>query len=97
MRMSDWSSDVCSSDLAVRVLDLGEVDLLEACHQRQRHRLGGLVDRAEDEHGDAVDAARGVAALGVSLGILRDRNLARRGGNAKIGRASCRESVCQYV
>src|SRR3546814_2948554 len=82
MRMSDWSSDVCSSDLAVRVLDLGEVDLLEACHQRQRHRLGGLVDRAEDEHGDAVDAARGVAALGVSLGILRDRNLARRGGNA---------------
>src|SRR3546814_10335518 len=73
MRISDWSSDVCSSDL---------VDLLEACHQRQRHRLGGLVDRAEDEHGDAVDAARGVAALGVSLGILRDRNLARRGGNA---------------
>src|SRR3546814_4183438 len=33
--------------LAVRVLDLGEVDLLEACHQRQRRRLGGLV-RSEE-------------------------------------------------
>src|SRR3546814_20400613 len=69
--------------LAVRVLDLGEVDPPEACHQRQRRRLGGLVARAEDEHGEVVDAARGVAAFGVSLVVFHGRTLSLRAGPAR--------------
>src|SRR3546814_15077922 len=86
MRISDWSSDVCSSDLR------GFLDL---------HLCGALpavadivADRVVEQH--AVlrnDADRGAQA---SLRHLRDV-LAVYGDTAAIGRASCRESVCQYV
>src|SRR3546814_9780135 len=80
MRISDWSSDVCSSDLLDGVGD--PVD------------LGDEVARVRD--GDAV-------LLG-DLGRDGRRSLAHgpaggRGGDqhpAQIGRASCRERVCQY-
>src|SRR3546814_18401753 len=74
MRISDWSSDVCSSDLL-----------------RQPHRMaleplgqimgGGLSfqGRVHRQH-DLVDPARGDAS-----------------DKGEIGRASCRERVCQYV
>src|SRR3546814_7844968 len=67
MRISDWSSDVCSSDLARTV---GEPELVA---RDMRHRPGGVAIGAE------VGAAGGV-----------DRR-------EQIGRASCRERVCQYV
>src|SRR3546814_11965989 len=31
MRISDWSSDVCSSDLLAEALDLVEVEIVAAC------------------------------------------------------------------
>src|SRR3546814_2040374 len=64
VRISDWSSDVCSSDLAVdEIVDVAE-----------RAGLGAV----------AVD---------------RDRLAAQRLHDEvrEIGRASCRERVCQYV
>src|SRR3546814_18783339 len=87
MRISDWSSDVCSSDLVERAdhavghpatlfhvrFDIGET--LEIGGQ------GGL-----PAHGDAVDR----------FGPCRDAG-AERGQPRKIGRASCRGSGCQYV
>src|SRR3546814_7895788 len=79
MRISDWSSDVCSSDL------------------RLRH----------------VHVARGQdvpqAALPVSYGLLlnlvgvmgadasKEQIWRYLGQYVEIGRASCRERVCQYV
>src|SRR3546814_1709765 len=62
MRISDWSSDVCSSDLGLA----GHWDFNEA---------GGTT---------AVDASP-------------NKNNGLLGGGNKIGRASCRERVCQYV
>src|SRR3546814_1031314 len=71
MRISDWSSDVCSSDLLA-----GALQHLAAVH---RHTESALQPR---------DLAP--QAVAAHAGILQ---LARQ----QIGRASCRERVCQYV
>src|SRR3546814_2377592 len=72
MRISDWSSDVCSSDLA-----------LDA-YGRNLGIAFQLID-------DAIDYASDGATMGKDAGDdFRD-------GKVKIGRASCRERVCQYV
>src|SRR3546814_8929513 len=66
MRISDWSSDVCSSDLA-------QPDIGEEVPARGRDRRGPPI-----------------RALGHEIG--------RVGAiHHNIGRASCRERVCQYV
>src|SRR3546814_3459296 len=72
MRISDWSSDVCSSDLPA---DHGGG--LEGI-------LGPFLELIDAGHDHALDRAGNLEA-----------NAARSGG--QIGRASCRERVCQYV
>src|SRR3546814_3246617 len=66
MRISDWSSDVCSSDLLVSVSEPFTFQL----PQRWLTGVHRLVSHAKSN-------------LGVD--------------GRKIGRASCRERVCQYV
>src|SRR3546814_4659328 len=75
LRISDWSSDVCSSDL----IDLRRRQLLEL---GQTHFSGQRLDRR-------LEAALRQAAL--------DRHLAAFEADLEIGRAACRERVCQYV
>src|SRR3546814_11010265 len=98
MRISDWSSDVCSSDLAAGVFQ--QARLFEVWPPRGG--LGG--DRAVDclDRGRAVAAqrmqARQVRVWHCELRVAGDRArevVPRK--LAQIGRASCRESVCQYV
>src|SRR3546814_10718358 len=83
MRISDWSSDVCSSDLAG--LPLAEVSL-ERFRQSMdinvtgkflcmKYQILAMIERGTK--GSIVNTA---SAAGV-----------------EIGRASCRERVCQYV
>src|SRR3546814_9980258 len=80
MRISDWSSDVCSSDLLhftplPNLRRIVESGLLSRDHVQEQ---GGI-----RTHGNvAATAVFKTAALNHS---------------AKIGRASCRERVCQYV
>src|SRR3546814_5331737 len=84
MRISDWSSDVCSSDLAVR---LGWMRLLE------RLVDCGVDLDARDGHG--MTALHLCAALSREAAL---KLLVSRGASpAEIGRASCRERGCQYV
>src|SRR3546814_18731727 len=64
MRISDWSSDVCSSDLRVR---LPALEFLERVNVRVL-----AVERSHEAERD------------LPIGL-------------EIGRASCRERVCQYV
>src|SRR3546814_14487315 len=100
MRISDWSSDVCSSDLAeidrlgqaercaveIKILGIGAKQ-----HQcRQTCRTDGVAFR---------HCLRGVANGVQSISarahvILKPRHFSVA---AKIGRASCRERVCQYL
>src|SRR3546814_3982089 len=88
MRISDWSSDVCSSDLLT-----GDVafDVLEF----QLHFAGiegqwpvEVVVAVHGRHFLALGLEETLADAFVPLYCVE---------NAKIGRASCRESVCQYV
>src|SRR3546814_15942208 len=118
MRISDWSSDVCSSDL--RIADLhalvearaadhavrqaeGNEALLELAGLRAgAHQDGDLLQVvvlvARDQRLDllADEARLGLAvpqaaqAELLALLVLGPQRL-------EIGRASCRESVCQYV
>src|SRR3546814_6507855 len=84
MRISDWSSDVCSSDLHADVrrrdLTVGQ-QVLDKRFSNVGWRVGTVYDIVPDL---AVYAQYSEAADPVS-GLL------------KIGRASCRERVCQYV
>src|SRR3546814_4368199 len=85
MRISDWSSDVCSSDLLdrrARQLDR-TADGLEAAALRMRHLDDG-----------AADAQRLVVH---QLLHVHDRAAGDVVLVEQIGRASCRERVCQYV
>src|SRR3546814_4375718 len=99
-RISDWSSDVCSSDLAEQVgaarcraegpVSPGRViaaGVVACSHARADSRLGF---DADDEGGEQR-LAIGAAALGQG----EDRRHDRRG--REIGRASSRERVLQYL
>src|SRR3546814_21116079 len=103
MRISDWSSDVCSSDLRQ-----------PARIQRQRAQLraeagGGeqLRVRAGARRGFGLEAPLFGALLfrpegrgrGARRGVLADERPAPeiQSGGRQIGRASCRERVWQYV
>src|SRR3546814_18144259 len=65
MRISDWSSDVCSSDLSVEILGLDEamtenvrvsLSLVDAIGKDLRgRRLGYLVREADDETREALE------------------------------------------
>src|SRR3546814_10890695 len=72
MRISDWSSDVCSSDLDTQIDRAGSVA-----------RAWLLRVSAE--------------MTGLPRSWLKARPRHLRPRRSKIGRASCRERVCQYV
>src|SRR3546814_3111481 len=97
MRISDWSSDVCSSDLHAGNGILAVTQLIE--------RPAGLDQQAVDPDvaGFGFVVVVGVFDLGI-LGLdrldlcLKTLDLLiERGAVFQIGRASCRERVCQYV
>src|SRR3546814_9400592 len=79
MRISDWSSDVCSSDLSGRYC--------RAC-------LRGAADGSCRSRRTATTTRTPMLSQGAVP--VRSDNFERRRGT-EIGRASCRERVCQYV
>src|SRR3546814_2363117 len=86
MRISDWSSDVCSSDLmgAFVGLVLSVLAIVVGVVLLVRSAFGN----------DDVSGARGVA-LDVTAPIAAAIGAPFRW--AALGRASCRERVCPYV
>src|SRR3546814_6747896 len=87
MRISDWSSDVCSSDL------LDRVALLPIRHVWGRHR-----GRRKFQWSVSSRIGRGQKIVWlVRSGSESGKNARRKRPWAQIGRASCRERVCQYV
>src|SRR3546814_3713511 len=97
MRISDWSSDVCSSDLRVDPTTGAWQTLYETCDGR---RLKGPNDIVFDRTGGFWFTDMGKAGDDtIDRGALY---YARPDGSSilradEIGRASCRERVGQYV
>src|SRR3546814_7046776 len=99
MRISDWSSDVCSSDLFLRTECLDE-ELNGACQVEERiyrcPTTGGAVsDAPQYICGDDVYCINGDCEP-----IVREASTEFKDALValhEIGRASCRERVCQYV
>src|SRR3546814_14003609 len=105
MRISDWSSDVCSSDLTGGQNLFDPADNLESSYAKEAlHRWFGLLFTGKL---DAVSLARfeeltGLRIEGPDGSMVDDLPTIQRWLNRilalpKIGRASCRERVCQYV
>src|SRR3546814_8032353 len=84
LRISDWSSDVCSSDLRLYVSD---DDANKVYVVDQANPTVKLAEFSTDTFGSTRTSDITMAPDG-NLFIL---------DQAKIGRASCRERVCQYV
>src|SRR3546814_20422919 len=84
MRISDWSSDVCSSDLSRASMDAG----FRSYWRTSGHDPSRIVMDSPPDREDVRP-------------WLRIRELLEDGGvrvpRVQIGRASCRERVCQYV
>src|SRR3546814_14267870 len=92
MRISDWSSDVCSSDLPF---------------ERQSH---AATVRLRDQQIDLVADVRSAVIIQIigapheigrrdiaQANKARQRFPPQQQNHREIGRASCRERVCQYV
>src|SRR3546814_15941930 len=99
MRISDWSSDVCSSDLRMTIESMIETTIGKegrySNHPADRggETMWGITERVARRHGytgpmRALPRAKAVA-------IYRQEYAIDPGFG--IGRASCRERVCQYV
>src|SRR3546814_9730481 len=101
MRISDWSSDVCSSDLDPRAVARGT----ESPHPVAVGVAGGVAedpwlagDRGDEPLGVVrtdAEVLRGASArVGAPRVVVAEHE---HGAVGQIGRASCRERVCQYV
>src|SRR3546814_7098353 len=99
MRISDWSSDVCSSDLLRELND-------RLSYQASHDELTDLYNRREFERRLAqaitqVDRGGPPAALMYAdldqFKLINDTSGHAAGDQLQIGRASCRERGCQYV
>src|SRR3546814_5544837 len=88
MRISDWSSDVCSSDLRSprSAQARGERQMRTYDHNVLAPELVKRLITGTDSEDNAMVLLESVI-LGVMLYYRPD----------EIGRASCRERVCQYV
>src|SRR3546814_12023328 len=117
MRISDWSSDVCSSDLCRycmaekmtflprdQILTLEEIAIIAdrfIARGVRKIRLSGGEPLVRRDFGELV------RRIGRHLksGTLQELTLTTNGTQlahhaemlAELGRASCRERVCQYV
>src|SRR3546814_12812671 len=110
MRISDWSSDVCSSDLiAFLAVDEAQGDGLaggavedDQLHLPRQVGPGGVEGEAELP-GEGAENLHVIGAGRVGLGPGDDGALLEAEGFVgddefgEIGRASCRERGCQYV
>src|SRR3546814_2875553 len=88
MRISDWSSDVCSSDLDEELPALRlRVSPTSAAWSVLKRSPGGPMSRVLIGKADNVAAGEARKLARIRIGEMQQ----------EIGRASCRERVWQYV
>src|SRR3546814_4969218 len=87
MRISDWSSDVCSSDLRRLLLRKQHQQRIANARLMQLENVDGMRVARHQLHLHLQEARV------VGFEIDHERRVER---HVEIGRASCRERVCQY-
>src|SRR3546814_12108224 len=110
MRISDWSSDVCSSDL-----DLGRLDIAQErdtpspqpCEMRRRapaaaqiiaaDRAIALLGQLRPPHQEAAFLLRELVELGEQRTLAEEDDAVGAVGRLQVGRPSSKERVIQYV
>src|SRR3546814_20577407 len=110
MRISDWSSDVCSSDLLITSIQIDEFDQFRQLElERNRHQAAvRLKIRRQIKRQASFELFRlcrtngAVQPIAAIADPAETRSRCRNARNirnrlAQIGSASCRESVCQSV
>src|SRR3546814_15358717 len=113
MRISDWSSDVCSSDLLNHRVERNSDAVLalleEAGVKATFFTLGWVAERYPALLRRIANAGHEIASHGYDHRRVftftpeefrQDLKISRdliQQASGKIGRASCRERVCQYV
>src|SRR3546814_19787435 len=122
MRISDWSSDVCSSDLCRTNVEglwaIGDVTAPPWLAHKASHEgvtTAEAIAQAlgnKDVHPHEMDVRNipgctychpQIASVGLTEARAKEAGYEVKAGtfpfigNGKIGRASCRERVCQYV
>src|SRR3546814_15903466 len=115
MRISYWSSDVCSSDLryaavatsreCIKETTIGDVTVKPGDKVLMATFLAGQdPDAYPDPQTVVLDRKPRHVSFGYGIPLCLGMHLARRempialeAFFQQIGRASCRESVCQYV
>src|SRR3546814_13667042 len=95
MRISDWSSDVCTSDLRGRELTQVGPELATFLPFRPRRPPDGRPASGQTTRRRSCSAMKhGRCGRGPGGPFL---HCERQRSPVQIGRASCREGVCQYV
>src|SRR3546814_12588526 len=109
MRISDWSSDVCSSDLVAGPLDQAEIGhgISEGPSYEIQPPVKFLLAQVRSMRTDRLGElaqhmavvvgeklAQALVLFGIGAGEHTDKG---RAAAVEIRRASCRERVCQYV
>src|SRR3546814_12588223 len=98
MRISDWSSDVCSSDLQNNLPEAeagtsGTANTSQTSNDRVEetinYEISKTVRQRTRESGE-------VQRLSVAV-LVDGTYTANADGEPELGRAPCRERVCQYV
>src|SRR3546814_7853735 len=105
MRISDWSSDVCSSDLredlpeeTIAEVPAGEVDASITPPAAQPGVASFTVQYASPDVGSVSATESAVGGVpGVQSATTTSLALGGTSVMREIGRASCRERVCPYV
>src|SRR3546814_19148701 len=111
MRISDWSSDVCSSDLSALPFDV-HLMISPVDHFLDAFAAAGAdIITVHPEAGPHIHrTVQHIKSLGKQAGVSMNPATPAKMPDylieevdlvlimsVKIGRASCRESVCQYV
>src|SRR3546814_12676658 len=107
MRISDWSSDVCSSDLRRRCLQIFDDMRFDAGVANERERvarrpaLGIVIDNDVGGHAPVSRSpvAPSMPPISFNLRAIAISSMLSFGSArmSEIGRASRRERGCQYV
>src|SRR3546814_14106309 len=99
MRISDWSSDVCSSDLHKQLIGrLRRPGMVDPVTAHYLHVNGGSDPVLMGMLGMKADQSRGILDPGKAAPArYTDESRVKMLAQYEIGRAPCRERVGQYV